>query len=1122
MKFCKLRNAANLILICVTCSILSAQVPTVATDDTLLHSFAQPPESAKPRVWWHWMNGNITKEGIKLDLDWMHRSGIQGVTIFEGAIDTPQVVPRRLVFMTPEWKDAFIYAVSYARNLGMDVGIASSPGWSETGGPWVPPSQAMKKMVWSETRIEGGKPFLGVLPHPPETTGYFQNVKRDAADGSVVPQFYADAAVVAYPVPEDEQTQAALNPRVTSSAGVVDVPALSDGDLNKVALLLPAGAPGSRPWIQFDYARPQTIQAITLASLDDLRSVFDFGNDPVAPVLEASDDAEHFSKIAEISSSSVPQRTVAFSAVTARYFRLSFTTPAYATRVSDHKITELVLSSGARVNEFEKRAGFANARDFYAIPNPNVALEAVVSPRDVVDLTGKMKSDGTLEWNPPAGKWVVLRIGYSLTGHENGPAPKEATGLEVDKLNKKFVQDYLDGYLKMYSDTVGTSMVGSAGISFLLTDSIEVGPQNWTDNILDEFKQRRGYDPHPWLPALTGTVIKSPLDTDRFLWDFRRTIAQLIAQNHYGVIAEGLHQRGLRYYGEALEFHRPSLGDDMEMRSRNDVPMGAMWTYLDADGPNPSYIVDLQGAASVAHIYGQNLVGAESMTSAGPAWSWYPGNLKTIADLEFALGVNLFLIHESSHEPVPDKAPGLTLGIAGQFFTRNETWAEAAGPWMTYLARSSYLLQQGHFYGDVAYFYGEEGPLTAVFGWKAQQDAPEGYGFDFVNSDVVLNHLSVENGRLVSPGGTSYRLLYLGGTSRRMTLPVLRRLKQLVAQGAVLAGNRPVDSPSLSDDMKAFQRIADQLWGSKASLPASGHNYGKGKVYSGMTANEVLSALSVAKDFEYSRPEPDTTLMFIHRKLADGDIYFVSNRKGRDENIDATFRVDGKAPELWDAATGTSMPASYRVVEGRTTIPLRLDPFGAVFVVFRSPAAAPSRQISPSVEVEVSNPEDFLDRNWSVSFQPDRGAPENLQLDHLISWTDSPNDGVKYFSGTATYTKTIQAPANWFKPGARIWLDLGDVKDIAEVTVNGKSLGIMWCAPYRVDLTGVLLPGSNQLTIKVTNLWVNRLIGDQQPWAVWKYTFTDIQPYDANSPLLPSGLLGPLGISSISQRIAVR
>jgi hypothetical protein len=289
-----------------------------------------------------------------------------------------------------------------------------------------------------------------------------------------------------------------------------------------------------------------------------------------------------------------------------------------------------------------------------------------------------------------------------------------------------------------------------------------------------------------------------------------------------------------------------------------------------------------------------------------------------------------------------------------------------------------------------------------------------------------------------------------------------------------------------------------------------------------MTANEVLSALSVAKDFEYSRPEPDTTLMFIHRKLADGDIYFVSNRKGRDENIDATFRVDGKAPELWDAATGTSMPASYRVVEGRTTIPLRLDPFGAVFVVFRSPAAAPSRQISPSVEVEVSNPEDFLDRNWSVSFQPDRGAPENLQLDHLISWTDSPNDGVKYFSGTATYTKTIQAPANWFKPGARIWLDLGDVKDIAEVTVNGKSLGIMWCAPYRVDLTGVLLPGSNQLTIKVTNLWVNRLIGDQQPWAVWKYTFTDIQPYDANSPLLPSGLLGPLGISSISQRIAVR
>ena len=1059
------------------------------------------------------MDGNITPEGIKLDLEWMHRVGIAGVTIFEGAIDTPQVVPHRLVYMTPKWKQAFSYAVSFARSLGMEVSIASSPGWSETGGPWVPPSQAMKKMVWSATRIEGGRPFEGALRHPPETTGYFQNFKA----ASVLPHFYADAAVVAYRIPEGDKTQLELNPRVTSSGGAADVPGLSDGNVDKVALQLPAGAPGSEAWVQFDYRRPQTIQAITLATLDDMRSVFDLGDDGVPPRLEASDDGEHFHKIVDILSSSVPQRTTAFNAVTARFFRLSFAPPTSAKPVPDHRITELVLSSGARVNEFEKRAGYANVRDFYAIPNPDVAPEFLVSPSDIVDLTNKMKPDGALDWISPAGKWMVLRIGYSLTGHENGPAPAEATGLEVDKLNRQYVKNYLDGYLKMYSDTVGASMMGSTGISYLLTDSIEVGPQNWTDNILDEFKQRRGYDPHLWLPALTGVVIKSPADTDRFLWDFRRTLAQLIAQNHYGEISDGLHRYGMGYYGEALEYHRPSLGDDMEMRSKMDIPMGALWTYPENVGPYPSHIVDLRGAASIAHIYGQNLVGAESMTSSGPSWSFYPGNLKRYADLELAVGVNRFLIHESTHEPVVDKAPGLTLGTAGQFFTRNETWAEEAGPWITYLARSSHLLQQGHSYGDVAYFYGEEGPLTALFGWELQQDAPEGYGFDFVNSDVVLNYLSFKNGRLVAPGGARYHILYLGGTSRRMTLPVLRRLKDLVAKGAVIVGIKPVDSPSLSDDDEEFHSIADKLWGSGASQSPFVHKYGKGRVYCGKTANEVLAALQVAQDFEYTRPEPDTTLMFVHRRLADGDIYFVANRKDRVETVDATFRVADKAPELWDAAMGTSKLASYRIADGRTTVPLYLDPFGTVFVVFRAPATAPSRQMPQLLATRISNLEDSLDRDWSVSFQPGRGAPEKMQFDRLTSWSDSPNEGVKYFSGTATYMKTIQAPANWFTPGAHLWLNLGDVENVAEVAVNGKSLAILWKAPYKVDLTGSITPGVNQLTIKVTNLWVNRLIGDQQPNAVWKYTFTDIQPYSANSPLLPSGLLGPLEVSSVTQ-----
>ncbi len=1121
----------------------AAQPDATAPNDALLRSFLDPPNEARPRVWWHWMNGNISTEGIKLDLEWMHRVGVGGVTIFEGAINTPQVVPHRLIYMTPEWKQAFSYAVTTARSMNMEVAIASSPGWSETGGPWVPASQGMKKMVWSATRVEGGKPFAGKLAHPPQVDGTFQNFQvpgRRAPDGTVTtpPEFYTDVAVIAYKLPDGDKTQQELDPKVTASAGTAnlaapDVAALSDGDVSTVALDLPASTAGNEGWVEFDYGHLQTIQAVTLASLNDAISVFDHESPAIPPYLEASDDGQSFRRVADIPFSSIVERTASFDAVTARYFRIVFPAQPAPLVDHDHKITELVLASGARVNEFEKRAGYANSRNFFAIVDPKVAPEFVVPQTDVIDLTGKMQPDGTLDWTPTAGTWMVLRIGSSLTGHENGPAPAEATGLEVDKLNREYVKSYVDGYLKMYADTVGPEMMGANGISWLLTDSIEVGPQNWTDHILEEFQQRRGYDPRPWLPALTGVIIKSTADTDRFLWDFRRTIGQLLAENHYGEIAEDLHAHGMKYYGEALEMHRPSLGDDMEMRSRTDVPMGAMWTNATSGGYDPivDYIADLRGAASVAHIYGQNIVGAESMTSRGPAWSFSPNSLKKVADLEFALGVNRFEIHESAHQPVVDMAPGLTLGPYGLWFNRNDTWADDAQPWVTYLARCSYLLQQGNFSADVAYFYGEEGPLTAVFGWKAIGDAPDGYAYDFVNSDVVLHQLSFKDGRLVTPRGTSYRILYLGGRSQRMTLPVLRQLKDLITQGAVVVGNRPTDSPSLADDPAEWKKVADSMWISNdprdwrrvadsvrgALTQTHGVRWiGKGRLYTGITPDEALAALGVARDFEYTKPEPDANLMFVHRKLADGDLYFVDNRNDRAEDVNATFRVDGKAPELWDAASGQTRPAAYSIADGRTTVPLHLDPYGTTFVVFREAAKTAARTLPEGKETEVAGVDEALNKGWAVSFEPNRGAPETAQFDRLISWSESADPGVQYFSGSATYTKTIEVPASAFSPGAHLWLDLGDVENLAEVAVNGKYQGIVWKTPFRIDVTQALVPGNNQIVVQVTNLWVNRMIGDQQPWALKKYAFAGFTPYKADSPLLPSGLLGPVRLLSVS------
>jgi len=1118
--------AALLLLLCLLNlnSGMEAQEKenTLYIQNEMMREFSNPPNSARPRVWWHWMNGNITQQGIKLDLEWMHRVGLGGVTVFEGSINTPQVVQKRLIYMTPKWRDVFRYATTTTDKLGLEMAIASSPGWSATGGPWVPPAQGMKKMVWSATRIEGGKPFKGSLPRPSDASGTFQNysaqsIASEAGDKTapLLPRFYADSAVVAYRLPPDDKTQAELHPRITSSGGQADVAALSDGDVEKIALTLTPPALGKEAWVQFEYPGPQKIQSVTLATPHDTSSIFGFV-DPhaVYPQVEASDDGRTFRHVADFSPSSVPQRTVAFPAVTAKFFRITFPAQAVSNSKGAQAISELVLSSAARVNEFEKRAGFATVMNYYAIPTPAATSGSLVRKSDVIDLTSRMKPDGSLNWQPPAGKWVILRIGYSLTGHENGPAPAEATGLEVDKLNRQYVKNYIDGYLKTYSDTVGPKLIGKAGISYMLSDSAETGAQNWTDDMLAEFRQLRGYDAHMWLPALTGVIVESPQASNKFLWDFRRTIAELFAQNHYGEIAAELHRHHMGYYSEALEYHRPSLGDDMEMRRSADIPMGAMWTFLPDQQPQPTYIADLRGAASVAHIYGQNLVGAESMTSNGPAWGWSPATLKPIADLEFALGVNRFMVHESAHQPLVDRAPGLTLGHYGLWFNRNQTWAEEAGPWVTYLARSSYMLQQGHFYGDVAYFYGEEGPLTAVFGLQAQEDAPPGYGFDFVNSDVILNHLSFQNGRLITPGGTSYRILYLGGTSRKMTLPILRKIRDLVAAGAIIAGNKPIDSPSLADNEIEFHAIVDQLWGRQTDEAASVHSFGKGKVYSGETADEVLADLKLDRDFEYTRPESDAELMFVHRKLSDGDLYFVDNRKNRVENLDVTFRIDGKSPELWHADTGKTEPASYRSAAGRTTIPLHLNSYEAVFVVFRKPTDVANRSLPLLTETTLMS----LNGPWTVSFQPDRGVNGTITFNKLISWSDSSNQGVKYFSGTATYTKTIYAQDNWFKPGKHFMLDLGDVKELADVTVNGKSLGIVWKAPYRIDMTDALRHGDNRLSISVTNLWVNRLIGDQQPNSTKKYTFTTFQPYRADSPLVSSGLLGPVRIISIADK----
>ena len=911
--------ATGFVLIAIGSSI--GQTPRDALEREISR---RPPDSAKPLVWWHWMNGNISKEGIKEDLEWMHRVGLGGFQNFDAALATPQVVDHRLAYMTPEWKDAFKYATTLADQLGLEEAIAGSPGWSESGGPWVPASQGMKKYVWSETFVEGGKPFSGMLAHPPSNTGAFQNMGvRDslaAPQGAAAPpQFYADSVVIAYRRAETDVPFQTLHPKVTASAGSPDAATLGDGDVEKTTKL-PMPKLGESAWMQFEFAEPQTMRSLTIATKGvDFITAMMAGISNPEKSLEASDDGQTFRPVVKLPEGGAPEHTVTFSPVTAKYFRVMFKRtpppplPAWASGIdpnslgikigpppTDYEIAELVLHPGARVNRFEEKAAFTPVPDLYEFATPPVAANEVVAKSDVIDLTSKVKPDGTLNWTPPAGKWVIVRFGYSLLGITNHPATAEATGLEVDKLNHGYVKNYMNHYLDSYKETVGADFMGKRGIRYVITDSWEAGSQNWTDNMIDQFQKRRGYDPLPWMPVLTGQVVESSEASDQFLWDFRKTISDLIADEHYGQVQASLKERGIGHYGESHESERAFVADGMEVKKLADIPMSAMWTQV--PGVNKEqfgYNADDRESASVAHIYGQNLVAAESMTAGAAPWAWSPATLKPTADQEFLNGINRFAIHESAHQPLLNKAPGLTLGPFGQWFNRNETWAEQAGAWVDYLARSSYMLQQGRFAADVIYFYGEDSNLTAIFADKAP-NVPAGYGFDYINADGLIHELRVADGNITTKSGMSYRLLALDPYSKHMSLPVLRSIHKLVEQGAVVTGSKPTDTPSLADDAAEFKKLNDELFGDGTGV----HSVGKGTVYAGQDAAAALKALNVAPDFEHSKPNSDTRILFVHRKLVDGDIYFLDNRNDRDETIDATFRMAGKAPELWHAETG--------------------------------------------------------------------------------------------------------------------------------------------------------------------------------------------------------------------------
>ncbi|MGC4081695.1 MAG: glycosyl hydrolase [Vicinamibacterales bacterium] len=751
-----------------------------------------------------------------------------------------------------------------------------------------------------------------------------------------------------------------------------------------------------------------------------------------------------------------------------------------------------------------------------------------IAPEKIIDLTAKLTSDGRLEWNVPPGRWTIVRTGHRMTGSRVMIPPPETDGLSIGWLSPTGVElqfKHLGELLLADAAAAGVKL------KYFCDDSFEDGFPNWTAQILERFRHYRGYDPTPYLPMLSGYIVGSAERSDRFLHDYRKTVADCMADGHYRRFAELSHEHGLLVQNEAAGPSRSGTMcmDGLKNLGRSDLPQGEFWLGLRHDeeggldsklGYGVSRLEDGQNkvtkmVASAAHLYGRRLASAESFTS-NRHWLDSPATLKSPADRAFCEGINRFMIHCSTLAREEDGQPGYEY-YAGTHFNRNVTWWPQVGPFLTYLARCQHLLRQGLFVADVLYYNGDGAPN--LVGPKHVDPAlGRGFDYDVCNAEVLLERVSVRDGRLVLPDGMSYRLLVLPNDVR-MPVEIVAKIRDLVSAGATIVGPRPErdaglrNFPACDDEVR---RIAAEIWGDCDGRTVKQHAFGRGRVFWGETLRDILRADGVGPDFEHA-PVDGVTLDFIHRRTEDADIYFVANLQPRAVALDCAFRATGDVPEIWDPVTGETRAAgSFRANDTRTIVPLEFAAHQSFFIVFPRSAASrdpvPDRRGDLRANFPTLTSVLELTGAWTVKFDARWGGPAETVFAQLTDWTARPEFGVRHYSGTATYVKRFDRPQN---VKGRLFLDLGSVKNIASVRLNGRNLGVVWTAPWRVDVTDALRATGNELEIDVTNLWPNRLLGDQTLPPAERFTRTNI-PLAPDARLLSSGLLGPVRLLNFS------
>ncbi len=1111
-------------------------------EGTLAEGFRSPPAAAMPSAYWLWLNGYVNRDFLEEELRQFKQAGLSGVLIFDmGARGKKSAAPPAgPAFMSESSIEAIGQAVRIAGKLGLEVELSVSSSW-DMGGSWVEPKHASKGLFTSSLDVEGPRRWKGVLPMPPIPA----KAPRDE-EGHL--RFFQEVAVLAVPA----------GAPLAGHDFIFQLDPPGEHRLDRAVLY---NTPSDKPK---EYG-PKHLFAkefsIAVSTTDPSPSSFNtIHSGELAPTTDA--------------------QTFELPDVKARYVRLRLG-KGHQTASDRIQLGEFELYNQQGVNVVAShvadrsrdgavRIGRVSQRGqdkYWTAANLHDGSKSgaagswssqdwplkIGRPEEIVDLTDRVDDRGHLEWEIPEGKWRILRFACANTGERLKVPSPQSDGLATDHLSREATRTFLQKEIDALRNELGP--LEKTALKELYLASYEVRGSIWTDDFLRQFSHYRGYDMKPYLPALLGNVVIDETMTRRFLYDYRKTLGDLLVDAYYRTAVETAHRAGVAIESEAggpgPPIHQVPV-DALKALGTIDSIRGEFWPKR----PDADRLWVVKETACAGHIYNKPQVHMEAFTSMHH-WQDGPFDLKPSADRAFCEGANHMVWHTAAHLPPEAGKPGWVYG-AGTHLNRQLIWWPRASAFLDYLGRCSYLLQQGSFVADVCFYYGDQG-----YNFVPPKHVPEslgpGYDYDVINRDVILRRLDVDGGRWTLPHGQSYRLLSLPDRED-IDLEVLEKLASLVRKGGILVGPKPTRSNGLTEYPSRDQEveaIADGLWGPCDGRKVTRHRYGKGAVYWGPSLRSLLERDGIGPDVTCEKPESVDALDFIHRRTDRAEIYFVRNRTAEPLSASAIFRVTDRSPEIWDPATGSisSVLLFQRETTG-TRLPLHLAPHGSVFVVFRKKAspreemrlAQPDKvpgflpvetALAPDGRIRVTTFHEgtyrlqhrdetiaqwtaaplpaakILEGRWNVSFEaPYSPVPEPIVMETLTAWNELEDPAIRYFSGTGRYTITFSLPEDWLGRDRRVYLDLGRLEKLGSVQVNDRSLGVLWKPPYRIDVTDALKPGANKLSVAVWNTWSNRLVGDALLSEDQHVTRTNITSSGKgawkDTPLLPSGLLGPV------------